>query len=477
MLSDHIKLAILQCFDEEPTESQRKLIDLLSDFVVSSSEEDIFLLKGYAGTGKTSLIAAFVETLGQLKIRTMLLAPTGRAAKVLSSFTGKAAFTIHKKIYRQRSSTDGMGSFGLNFNLSTDTFFIVDEASMVSNQSPDQSIFGSGKLLNDLIEYVYNGRNCRLIMIGDTAQLPPVGLALSPALDYSELQGYSHRVTECILTDVVRQSEQSGILYNATQVRKMIDAMQVKLPHFKTDPFKDIIRITGNDVIEALTESYDKYGIEETMVVCRSNKQANIYNAGIRTRILWREGEINSSDYIMVVKNNYHWAKDMENMEFIANGDIAQIVRIKKFEERYGHRFAHATLRFIDYEDIEVDAKILLDTLTSESASMSSEENKKLFNAILEDYPEIKSQKKKFDLVKENPYYNALQVKFAYAVTCHKAQGGQWKAVFVEQGYFTEAMLNIEYLRWLYTALTRSTTKLYLVNFNKLFFGEKDSID
>jgi exodeoxyribonuclease V len=473
MISDHVKSAIQSIFKEETTPGQENLIHLLSHFVVSSGEDDIFLLKGYAGTGKTSILAAFAAALQSLRIRVVLLAPTGRAAKVLSSFTGKPAFTIHKKIYRQRSSKDGLGMFVLNANLSTDTFFIVDEASMIANQSAEQSIFGSGKLLDDLVEFVYSGRNCRLVLSGDTAQLPPVGLNISPALNSSELFGYGHKVTECILTDIVRQSEESGILHNATAVRKMIDNNRIDVPKFSVSSYKDIIRISGKDVTEAISECYDKYGIEETMVVCRSNKNANTYNAGIRNRILWRENEISSGDYLMVVKNNYFWMKDKENLDFIANGDIAQIVKIKKIEERYGFRFADSTLRFIDYDNMELDVKILINTLTTETASLNSEENKKLFYSILEDYGEIKSKKKQYEQVKEDPYFNALQVKFSYAVTCHKAQGGQWKAVFVEQGYFVDDMLSVDYLRWLYTALTRSTKKLYLVNFNDAFFHLK----
>ncbi|MDX9696664.1 MAG: AAA family ATPase [Bacteroidales bacterium] len=477
MLKDHLKNSIIKSLGHSPTNDQVKLIDSLSEFIIDTESRKIFLVKGFAGTGKTTVISALVKTTEALKIKSLLLAPTGRAAKVLSSYSQKSAFTIHKKIYRQKSSKDGFGTFVLNANLNSNTIFIVDEASMISNHSNDLSIFGSGQLLNDLLSFVYNDKNCKLILVGDTAQLPPVGIDLSPALDIASLSSYNFKINEVILTEVLRQTKESGVLFNATQVRTQINTKLVDFPKIQLESFKDIEAISGTELIEKITESYDKYGLENTIIITRSNKRANQYNKGIRSKILWREEEIAVGDFIMVVKNNYYWIEtneDIEDIDFIANGDIAEIVKIKKYTERYGFRFADVILRFIDYNDIEINCKIILDTLEINSAAMTSEDNKKLFYSILEDYSETARKKVKYDKVKNNPFFNALQVKFAYAVTCHKAQGGQWKSVFVDHGYFADHQIDIEFLRWLYTALTRTTDKLYLVNFNKLFFNNSD---
>jgi exodeoxyribonuclease-5 len=404
------------------------------------------------------------------------MAPTGRAAKVMAVYTGMAAFTIHKKIYRQKSSADGMGKFVLNANLYKNTYFIVDEASMISDESNENSVFGSGRLLDDLLEFVYSGENCRLILVGDTAQLPPVGLNISPALKLQALEKFGFDVFEFELKEVVRQAENSGVLFNATQIRNLI--MTEKSAGFfflELNRFSDVERISGAELIETISACYNKYGIFETTIVTRSNKRANLYNKGIRGSVLYRENEIERGDLLMVVKNNYFWMDEDVELDFIANGDIAEIIQISGYEELYGFRFANVTLRFVDYNDVELNCKIFLETLTIETASFSQEQNRQLFEAVSEDYADVKNKRNRWEKVKANPYFNALQVKFAYALTCHKAQGGQWKAVFIDHGYLTEEMLDTEYYRWLYTAFTRPTEKLFLVNFNKNFFEEEIS--
>jgi len=472
MIKNHIQKEIVRNLDKSPTPGQEELSVKLADFIAESDPDAVFILKGYAGTGKTTMLSSLVKTFNLFKFRSVLLAPTGRAAKVLSGYTGHNAYTIHKNIYRQQSSSDGMGRFVLNKNLFKDTFFIVDEASMVPNTNAESSIFGSGRLLEDLIEYVYSGTNCRLILVGDTAQLPPVGLDVSPALLKKELDFYDRKVFEYELTEVVRQDQNSGILYNATLIRNMITSGYLPSGYFHLEckQFNDIRRIGGADLIEEISTCYSSFGLFETIIVTRSNKRANKFNEGIRSTILYKEADISVGDLMMVVKNNYFWLEANERIDFIANGDIAEIIAIYKYEELYGFRFANVSLRLIDYPDIEIDCKIILDTITIESASLTSEQNRKLYDAVSEDYMDLRSKKKRWEKVKENPYFNALQVKFAYAVTCHKAQGGQWRAVFVDQGYVTEEMINLEFLRWLYTAFTRPTERLYLVNFNKEFF-------
>jgi len=472
MLSNHISKILIENFEYTPTTSQYNLIDKLSEFIVNSKENSIFLLKGFAGTGKTTIINSLVKTFDIFKINSVLLAPTGRAAKVLSHYSQKNAYTIHKKIYRQKSMSDGLGIFVLDLNFHSNTYFIVDESSMIANQSNDLSIFGSGKLLDDLMEYVFNKKNCKLILIGDTAQLPPVGIALSPALNINEYQYSKFSVYEYTLTDIVRQYENSGILFNATEIRNLIENHTNDKIEINLKIFDDIIKITGEYLIEEIADSYNKFGIEDTIVITRSNKQANRYNQGIRNRILFREEQISVGDYLMIVKNNYHWIQNNEDFDFIANGDIVEIIKIYGYEEKYGFNFANIKVRFIDYKDIEIKTKILLNTLSSESAALSNEDNKKLFYAVFEDYNNIKGKRKRINKVREDSYFNALQVKFAYAVTCHKAQGGQWKSVFIDHGYISNKEIDFEFLRWLYTALTRAIEKIYLVNFNSSFFNE-----
>ncbi len=457
----------------EPTRGQRTLFQFLPQFLDNPEPDDILLVKGYAGTGKTTAMSSLVRTLHHFKIKTVLLAPTGRAAKVFTGITGMPARTIHKKIYRQKSSKDGFGTFVLDKNLHTKTFFIVDEASLISNAPSEHSIFGSGRLLEDLLSYVYSGNQNKLILVGDTAQLPPIGRDVSPALEKNELSKQGFRVFEFFLSEVVRQDEESGILENATSLRNSIQSVESGFPELRLSGFDDIMYLYGEDFLDSLNECYENNGFEETMVVVRSNKQANRYNAGIRSRILWREEQISRGDYLMVVKNNYFWMADHENLDFIANGDIFEVVGIGNYEDRFGHHYANISVRLVDYEGAELDVKVLLDTLDIESASLPSDAHKEMFYAVAEDYADITPKRKRWEKVKNDPYFNALQVKFAYAITCHKAQGGQWKNVFIDHGYFVEDMMGREYLRWLYTAFTRATRNLYLVNFNKQFVKDE----
>ena len=453
-----------------PTAEQEKAIESIADFLLSDDDRKVFLLCGYAGTGKTSLISALVCTMQQLDRKTTLLAPTGRAAKVFSSYSGKSAHTIHKCIYRQKSIMDS-SLFTLSENRAQNTLFIVDEASMISNDG--NAMTGTNGLLDDLIEFVYSGHGCSMLLLGDTAQLPPVGEMESPALTRSYLRSMFLNVTSIELKQVMRQLGDSGILYNATMLRQRIEEEETyDRPEITLDGFHDICNVQGEELIEAIETSYNKAGMDETIILCRSNKRANVYNEGIRRRILYREEELSRGDMLMIVKNNYYWREVLgkedktllEKLDFIANGDIAEIIRVHGIEEVYGFRFADVTLSLIDYEDCEIDVKIMLDTLTSESPSLTREENEKLFNAVWEDYPEIRSKRKRMEEIRKNPYYNALQVKYGYAVTCHKAQGGEWKRVFIDQGYVTEDMISPDYYRWLYTAFTRASEKLHLVN-------------
>jgi exodeoxyribonuclease V len=456
-----------------PTSDQSESLKKLAGYICDNNNDIIFLMTGYAGTGKTSVISSVVKTLDLLRMRSVLLAPTGRAAKVLSSYCGRQAFTIHKKIYRQKSSKDGIGVFSLDRNLHKDTFFIVDEASMVSNSTGESSIFGSGKVLDDLIEYVYSGIDCKLIITGDTAQLPPVGSAVSPALDPAILGSYGFGLVTSELRQVVRQSESSGVLMNATRLRLQVSENDLIHPNIDCINYKDTIRITGEELIDEISSAYGTSGMDGTIIVVNSNKQANRYNQGIRNRIFFREEEITPGDMVMVVKNNYSILEEEEDgTAFIANGDIAEVRRIRKYEERYGFNFADMTLKFGDY-DLEVEAKVMMDVLHLDTPALPAERNSELFRSILADYLYFKSRKKQYDAVKKDPYFNALQIKFAYAVTCHKAQGGQWERVFIDQGMFNRNEITIDYLRWFYTALTRSTDRVYLVNFAKEFFGEE----
>lgn len=472
MINKYLTSQIKTNFPFVPTKEQEKSLEEISAFLLSADDRRLFLLCGYAGTGKTSLVAALVKTMEQLERRTVLLAPTGRAAKVFSSYSGKPAYTIHKWIYRQKSILNG-SSFTLMENRAQNTLFIVDEASMIANEGATN--FGSGALLDDLVEFVYSGRGCSLLLLGDTAQLPPVGEELSPALSATYLRSMFLNVSGVELTQVMRQLDGSGILQNATMLRHIIaDGAVGALPRIKLSGFADICRVQGEELIEAIEGSYGSVGIDETIVLCRSNKRANIYNEGIRRRILYREEELNRGDILMIVKNNYYWREELgkqdktilEKIDFIANGDTAEIVYVGSTEEMYGFRFADVTLSLTDYEDCELDVKIMLSTLTSESPSLTRTESETLFAAVWEDYPEIRSKRKRMEEVRKNPYYNALQVKYGYAVTCHKAQGGQWKRVFLDQGYVTPEMAGPDYYRWLYTAFTRASEKLYLVNWS-----------
>ena len=468
MVNTYLGQQIKTNFPYKPTFEQEKVVKILADFLFCHETDSLFLLKGYAGTGKTSLIGALVKTLDQLEQKCVLLAPTGRAAKVFAHYAGHPAFTIHKKIYRQRSFSNELDNFSINDNLHQHTLFIVDEASMIANDGLSGSMFGTGRLLDDLIQYVYSGQGCRLMLIGDTAQLPPVGEEESPALSADVLRGYGLEVHEAMLTEVVRQLSDSGILWNATELRRYIAEEDFfTLPMIKADDFPDIKVMPGNELIESIGECYDRAGMDETIVVCRSNKRANIYNKGIRNTILYREEELESGDLLMVAKNNYFWTEGCKEIDFIANGDIAEVRRVRREREMYGFRFADVTLRFPDYNDMELEATVLLDTLHTDSPALPKEMSDKLFYSVLEDYADITIKRERMNKMKSDPYYNALQVKYAYAVTCHKAQGGQWKRVFLDQGYMTEDMLSPDYFRWLYTAFTRATETLYLVNWPK----------
>jgi len=471
MIESHIEKILGENLGHQPTNDQLNAIKAIVLFIAGNTNDSIFLLTGYAGTGKTSLISAIVHTLESFNIESVLLAPTGRAAKVLASYTGRSSFTIHKHIYRQKSSSDGMGRFELDRNMHSDAFFIIDEASMISGETAEVSVFGSGCLLDDLIEYVYRGRNCKLILVGDIAQLPPVGSALSPALSSQDLSLYGFNIETAELRDVVRQTRESGILMNATNVRRKITDNDLSIPEFKIEGFDDIFRITGETMLEEIEAAYSYAGTDGTVIIVNSNRMANRYNEGIRNRILYREEEISAGDMLMIVKNNYFWANKEEELDFIANGDIARIKKVVRKEERYGFRFADMILDFIDYS-VELEVKVLLDTLSSETASLSGEQNKMLFENILEDYSGMSTKKKRYDAVRNDPYFNAMQIKFAYAVTCHKAQGGQWERVFIDQGMFNRQEPTLDYLRWLYTAVTRATDRLYLVNFLPSFFGD-----
>lgn len=474
MLNNDLSQQIKRNFSYKPTEEQENALNSFSNFLLSPSSEKIFVLRGYAGTGKTSLVSALVKTLGEVGRKCVLLAPTGRAAKVFSLYSHHPAYTIHRRIYRQRVFSGDMENFTLNTNLHRQTLFIVDEASMIANEGLSGASFGTGCLLDDLIEYVYSVPGCSLMLVGDTAQLPPVGEEQSPALSVPVLQGYGLEVTECLLTQVVRQAADSGILYNATLLRHSImkDAC-FGLPSVRIGKFPDVKVIQGGDLIEAISDSYDKVGMDETIIICRSNKRANLYNRGIRNTILYREDELNAGDVLMVAKNNYFWGADCKELDFIANGDVAVVRRVRRVREMYGFRFADVVLRFPDYGDLELEVTLLLDTLHTDFPSLPREQGEKLFEAVFEDYAHLSSKRERIKKIKEDPYYNALQVKYAYAVTCHKAQGGQWQRVFLDQGYLTDEMVSPDYYRWLYTAFTRATETLYLVNWPKEQLSEE----
>lgn len=491
MMTDALTDLITRELGFEPTADQQRAITAFASFMTSRSDRAAMLMRGSAGTGKTTLAAAIVRALAALRWRMVLLAPTGRAAKVFAVNAGHPAFTIHRRIYRQKALRADMGGFSLNNNLHTDTLFIVDEASMIANSGAGEAAFGSGCLLDDLVEYVYGGRNCRLMLIGDRAQLPPVGEAESPALSAGVMEGYGLTVFEAELDEVLRQGEGSGILYNATAIRRMITHDELTgLPMITFRGFADISIVNGDELIESLASSYSRAGTDETIVITRSNKRAVVYNRGIRAMVLGREEELTTGDMIMVVKNNYYWAElerkaaagtagqergggnartdDDAEAEalpaFLANGDRAVVRRVRNCRELYGFRFADVTMTLPDYDDYELTATTLLDTLGSEAPSLTREQGERLFNAVMDDYADVPLKADRIRRLKQDPYYNALQVKHAYAVTCHKAQGGQWAHVYVDQGYMTDDMLTPAYLHWLYTAFTRATERLMLVN-------------
>ncbi len=468
MIQDQLKYSILQTFGLAPTEEQEHALDVFAGFMLDRQEHTVMILRGCAGTGKTTLAGAIVRALSHLGQKLILLAPTGRAAKVFSLNAGHAAYTIHRRIYRQKSAGD-LSAFSLNDNLNRNTLFIVDEASMIANEGLTESSFGSGCLLDDLMQFVYNGMNCRMMLIGDKAQLPPVGEEESPALTTSVLRGYGMSVYECDLNQVLRQSEDSGILWNATRIR----GGQIILPKIRLKGFADIQVVTGDELIESLATSYGRVGMDETIVVTRSNKRANIYNQGIRNTVLDREDELCRGDQLMIVKNNYYWSQESgersqeTGVEFIANGDVAVVQRVRHVHEQYGFRFAEVTMQFPDYDDYELTAMVILDSLMTEAPALTREQQQQLYEAVLEDYSWVVNKTERIKKLKTDPYYNALQIKYAYAVTCHKAQGGQWAHVYLDQGYMTDDMLTPDYIHWLYTAFTRATEKLFLVNWPK----------
>ena len=497
MIQDELKYRIREALGLVPTPEQEQAIELFAQFMTDRDEQVVMILRGSAGTGKTTLAGAIVRALAALKQKLILLAPTGRAAKVFSLYAGHPAYTIHRRIYRQKTAGD-LSAFNLNSNLNRDTLFIIDEASMISNLGFGESAFGSGCLLDDLMEFVYSGQNCRMLLIGDKAQLPPVGEEESPALMADVLRGYGMTVYECDLNQVLRQSEASGILWNATRIRgewSEVRGERMVLPQIRVDGFPDIQVVPGDELIESLSSSYSRVGMDETMVITRSNKRANIYNQGIRNTVLDREDELCRGDLLMIVKNNYFWEMRNEELEmrnddntksgvgsmqgnqhssslishssFIANGDRAVVRRVRNIHELYGFRFAEVTMTFPDYDDYELTATVLLDTLTSEAPALTREQQEQLFNAVMEDYADIPLKADRIAKLKTDRYFNALQVKFAYAVTCHKAQGGQWAHIYLDQGYMTDDMLTPDYIHWLYTAFTRATEKLFLVNWPK----------
>ncbi len=475
MIIDELKYKILQQFGFPPTQEQAHALEVFAEFLTDRDSHAVMILRGSAGTGKTTLSGAIVRTLKEIRQKVMLLAPTGRAAKVFSLNSGSPAYTIHRRIYREKSFSGVEGQFNLNDNLYTDTLFMVDEASMIANMGLGGMNFGSGCLLDDLVHFVYQGRNDRLLLIGDKAQLPPVGEEESPALHAAMLEGYGLKVYECDLNEVLRQSEESGILYNATMIRQMITHDDItQLPKIHFAGYSDIKPMPGAELIEALADSYHHVGLDDTIVVTRSNKRANIFNQGIRNMVLDREEELSQGDILMIVKNNYYWMEEERKSNnklrsneipaFLANGDRAKVLKVRRRIDLYGFRFATLLLQFPDYGNYELEATVLLDTLTSEAPALTHEQQEQLFHQIEEDYLDFPLKADRMKAIRQDQFFNALQVKFAYAVTCHKAQGGQWAHVYVDQGYMTDDMLNPDYIHWLYTAFTRATEMLYLVN-------------
>ncbi|MDR1883179.1 MAG: AAA family ATPase [Prevotella sp.] len=469
MISKFFLDKIKRNFPFEPTSEQGAALEKIVDFLFLRKEESLFLLKGYAGTGKSSLLGALVKAMSEFKQKTVLLAPTGRAAKVFSSYSGHSAFTIHKKIYRQQKYSGDFGSFGIVDNLHKDTLFIVDEASMISNNGLDSSVFGTGRLLDDLVHFVYSGENCRLLLIGDSAQLPPVGEDDSPALRIDVLGGYGLEIHEAMLSQIVRQAESSGILYNATGIRNALNKGKTDVyPKLDLKKFTDVVRVSGEELIDEISAAYDRDGLENTMIVSRSNKRSNIYNQGVRNRVLYREEDLSTGDMLMITRNNYFWTENVEGMDFLANGEIVEVLRVRREQELYGFHFRDVLVKSVDY-DMELEIKILMDTLYSDTAGLTRERSEELFLNVMADHADISTRAGKMKKLKADPYYNAVQVKFAYAVTCHKAQGGEWANVFLDLGYISKERLGTNFYRWLYTAITRAGKKLYLVNLPEEF--------
>lgn len=456
---------ILKHLPHTPTSHQAELIELLDDYVTSGYSTDIMIINGYAGTGKSSVIAALTAALKERNIRSYLLAPTGRAAKVISNYSGENAFTIHKKIYRQKSLSEEL--FVLDFNRDKGSYFIVDEASMIGVSS-DTSSFGSGNLLDDLLDYIRSGTDCRLIIVGDSAQLPPVGTNISPALNATYMGNYG-RVISYSMTEVVRQEEESGILANATICRSIIESGEAQIPKFNLN-FKDVKNVEGCDVLEEIEGAYSRYGRENCVIITRSNKQAGRFNKAVRDRILCQEEEFSSGDIIMVVKNNYSFAKDDNDKDFIANGDVALVRRVRKYEEVHSFRFAEASLWMNCDSEKEIDCKVMLSTLGSDAPALSREESSRLLSSVELDYADISRKAERYKAMKKDPYLNALQIKFGYAITCHKSQGGEWDAVFIDRMLWGDEQISIDLLRWLYTAITRATKKLYFISYEERFF-------
>ncbi|MCR4659826.1 MAG: AAA family ATPase [Bacteroidales bacterium] len=470
---DDVERLIFSHFPHTPTTGQSEACRAIARFLFADDPRSAFVLKGYAGTGKTSLVSALVKAAPQLRLSTVLLAPTGRAAKVFSGYSGHTALTIHKKIYMTVTDATGAVHMAKAINRHAYTLFIVDEASMIGLEGA----FGRRSLLEDLADYVYSGSHCRLLLVGDTAQLPPVGSAESPALDLPTLEALTGlSAAQYELTEVVRQQSMSGILRNATALRRVVasigNGQTPQLPLLDFGGCSDVKRLEGDDVMDTINACYATRELGQTAVVTRSNKRANLYNQGIRNSVLCREEEVGAGDYLMVVRNNYYWLGPDSPMGFIANGDIVEVMAARNFQELYGFRFADATLRFVDYDgEPTIDCKLLLDTLHSESPALGQDESQRLFEAVMEDFADLPNKADRLRQLRLNPYYNALQVKFSYALTCHKTQGGQWPNIIIDQGYFVDDMLDREYLRWLYTAFTRATGRVYLVGFADSFFA------
>lgn len=452
-----------------PTADQHMALTTFGRFLALREAGAVMVMRGSAGTGKTALAGAMVRTMNSLGQKLCLMAPTGRAAKVLSSTCDLPAYTIHRRIYREKSYQGLDGAFALNNNLSHNTLFVVDEASMVSD-IPGEGSFGSGNLLDDLLQYVYSGDNCRLLLIGDSAQLPPVGAEESPALSADVLQGYRLTVFEANLNEVVRQEEESGILYNATALRHLVERMDNGLPRIRFHGFADVVNLRGDQLVEAISDSYAAVGADDTIVITRSNKRANIYNQGIRNTVLEMEDRLSGGDLIMVVRNNYYWMeRDTSDgqkppVAFLANGDIARVIRVRRTRELYGFTFCDVLVAFPDYNHYETELTVLLDALNSEAPALTREQHEQLFNEVMADYADISLKTERMKQLRQDAHFNAVQIKFAYAVTCHKAQGGQWSHVYIDQGYMTDEMVTPEYGHWLYTAITRATEKVYMVN-------------